>query len=664
MKVLIVDDNIQNSMLLSKVLSSNNHEAIKASNGIEALACINESKPDLIISDIMMPDVDGWTLLRKLKKDEYTKDIPLVFYTCYYVSEKDRELALKLGASRYIIRPLEPQELLKEITDVLGEYEAGLIKSSESLIKTDKEYFKLYSERILRNLEIKVIQLEQEICERKQVEETLRESEARLLMAQKVAHIGNWDWNLQTDKLYWSDENYRIFGLPEDLKPSVETFLGSIHPDDLEFVKRSIDEALHGKPYDIDMRIIRPDKEERFVHVKAQVTFDAKGKPMMMYGIVQDITHEKMAEDKIIQQARFLENIFEALPHPFYVIDADNYTVILANPAARHGGLTASSKCYTITHLRDKPCSCEHICPLDGVKKTKKPVIAEHIHHDKSGNAINVEVHGFPIFDDKGNVIQMIEYCLDITERKKAEKLFVENERLIAADKAKSEFLANMSHEIRTPLNTSIGFSQLLKLGMAGQLNEKQRHYVDSVLTSNQFLLTLINDILDLSKIEAGKIELVPEMMPVHEIVIETISFIKEKASRQNVILKSELDPELEFIKADKQRFKQILFNLLTNAVKFSKEKGGTVTITTKKEGDMASFSVADTGIGIKEENMGKLFQKFEQLESEIGQKYGGTGLGLAITKQLVEMHSGKIRVKSKYGKGSTFIFTLPVEGK
>jgi len=113
------------------------------------------------------------------------------------------------------------------------------------------------------------------------------------------------------------------------------------------------------------------------------------------------------------------------------------FTIKMANPAARQGGLSASSKCYTITHVRDKPCSCEHICPLDGVKKTKKPVIVEHIHYDKNGNTTQVEVHGFPIFDDKGNVIQMIEYCLDITQRKKAEKLFIENERLMAADKAK-----------------------------------------------------------------------------------------------------------------------------------------------------------------------------------------------------------------------------------
>jgi len=266
--------------------------------------------------------------------------------------------------------------------------------------------------------------------------------------------------------------------------------------------------------------------------------------------------------------------------------------------------------------------------------------------------------------DAQGQIIGLRGTAQDITERKKAEETRLENLRLEAADKAKSEFLANMSHELRTPLNSSIGFSELLKQGMAGELSEKQIHYVDNILISNQFLLSLINDILDLSKIEVGKIELVTEKMSTPVTIKETLSLIKEKATKHNVRLKTEFDPELEYIEADKQRFKQILFNLLSNAVKFSKEEGGTVTITAKKEGDMVQISVSDTGIGIKEGNIERLFRKFEQLESGISQKYGGTGLGLAITKQLVELHGGRIWAQSRYGEGSKFTFLLPIEAK
>ncbi len=286
----------------------------------------------------------------------------------------------------------------------------------------------------------------------------------------------------------------------------------------------------------------------------------------------------------------------------------------------------------------------------------------ETVRMRKDGKRIDVSLTISTIKDDAGMIIGYSTIAHDITERKRAEQIRLDNERLAAADKAKSEFLANMSHELRTPLNSSIGFSELLKQGMAGELSEKQKHYVDNILTSSQFLLTLINDILDLSKIEAGKMELAPEKMSVSVTIKDTLSLIKEKASKHNVLLKTEFDPELEFIEADKQRFKQILFNLLSNAVKFSKLEGGTVTITAKKVDENVQISVSDTGIGIKPENLGKLFQKFEQLDKGISEKYGGTGLGLAITKLLVELHGGRILAESKYGEGSTFTFTLPLK--
>ncbi|NJD78939.1 MAG: ATPase, partial [Candidatus Methanoperedens sp.] len=262
------------------------------------------------------------------------------------------------------------------------------------------------------------------------------------------------------------------------------------------------------------------------------------------------------------------------------------------------------------------------------------------------------------------NVVQVIEYSLDITERKEAEKIRLENLRLDLASRTKSEFLANMSHELRTPLNAIIGFCELIKQKVHGGLTEKQERYVDNVLTSGKFLLSLINDILDLSKVEAGKIELAIEKISLPSVINETMNLIKEKASKHNIDLKKEFDPMLDTIEADQQRLKQILFNLLSNAVKFSKEEGGTVTITTKKERDMAKISISDTGIGIREDDITKLFTEFEQLDSGISKKYGGTGLGLAITKKLVELHGGKIMVESKAGEGTTFTFSLPLQEK
>ncbi len=248
-----------------------------------------------------------------------------------------------------------------------------------------------------------------------------------------------------------------------------------------------------------------------------------------------------------------------------------------------------------------------------------------------------------------------------IDSQRQAQKIQLENERLVYTSKAKSEFLANMSHELRTPLNSIIGFSELLKQKTFGELKEKQERHVDNIITSGKFLLNLINDILDLSKVEAGKMELVIEKVPVPEIINESLILIKERAAKHKVILKKELDPHLDIIETDNMRFKQVLFNLLSNAVKFSKPDGGTITITAKKEGDMAKFSVSDTGIGIREDDLSKLFNNFEQLDSGVARHFGGSGLGLAISKKLVELHGGNIWAESKFGEGSTFYFTIPI---
>lgn len=229
------------------------------------------------------------------------------------------------------------------------------------------------------------------------------------------------------------------------------------------------------------------------------------------------------------------------------------------------------------------------------------------------------------------------------------------------ANQVKSEFLSTMSHELRTPLNSILGFSDLLKQKMIGELNEKQEHYIDNIIKSSKHLLDLINDILDLSKVESGKVEMSFEQMSLPVIINDTLELVRATATKHNVVLKKEFDPEIEFIEADKQKFKQIFFNLISNAVKFCKPEGGTITIAAKRHGKMVNISVSDNGIGIKKEDIAKLFNKFQQIDSGASRKFGGTGLGLAISKQLVELHGGKIWAESEYGKGTTFVFQLPL---
>jgi len=381
--------------------------------------------------------------------------------------------------------------------------------------------------------------------------------------------------------------------------------------------------------------------------------------PFLLWLVIK----EKQGEDALLQEKDRLVDVTGYANCGMLLLDNQTRITYANNIAEKWFGpfhQIEGKFCWEIYKINEPEKDCASLEAL----RTGEAAHRDISMHLENGDQKFFYITASPVKDNSGKIRQINEIVIDVTERKKAEETRLENLRLEAADKAKSEFLANMSHELRTPLNSSIGFSEILKQGMAGELSEKQKHYVDNILTSNQFLLALINDILDLSKIEVGKIELVPNKMSVPATIKETLSLIKEKAMKHNVLLETEFDPELEFIEADKQRFKQILFNLLSNAVKFSKEEGGTVTITAKKEGDMAQISVSDTGIGIKEENVGKLFNKFEQLESGISQKYGGTGLGLSITKKLVELHGGKIWAESKFGEGSIFTFLLLIEAK
>ncbi|HEY2988747.1 MAG TPA: HAMP domain-containing sensor histidine kinase, partial [Candidatus Binatia bacterium] len=223
----------------------------------------------------------------------------------------------------------------------------------------------------------------------------------------------------------------------------------------------------------------------------------------------------------------------------------------------------------------------------------------------------------------------------------------------------KSEFLANVSHELRTPLNAIIGFSEVLGEKMFGELNEKQAEYTEDILSSGRHLLSLINDILDLAKIEAGRMELELTTFDLPGAIENALILVRERATRHGIKLDREIDERLGELVGDERKVKQVLLNLLSNAVKFTPE-GGQIRVKAMRGDASAIISVADTGIGIAPGDQEMIFEEFRQVGSNYAQKREGTGLGLSLTKKFVEMHGGKIWVESEIGKGSTFTFTLP----
>jgi len=303
------------------------------------------------------------------------------------------------------------------------------------------------------------------------------------------------------------------------------------------------------------------------------------------------------------------------------------------------------------------------------VLREKKVTNCELTARARDGKETVVSFNATTFYDRDRKLQGVFAAARDVTERKRLDQVLqeknveLESARAVAekTNLAKSDFLANMSHELRTPLNSIIGFSEVLQDQLFGPINEKQQEYVHNILSSGRHLLSLINDILDLSKVETGNMELETSPFLLRELLDSSMMMLKEKALKGGIELHLDLAPEADVcIVADQRKLKQILFNLLSNAVKFTLA-AGTVNLSAVSDGDFIEITVADPGIGIREEDIQKLFKSFTQLESVYTKGFEGTGLGLALTRQLVELHGGRIWVKSEFGTGSRFSFTIPL---
>ncbi|MDR4508213.1 MAG: ammonium transporter [Candidatus Brocadiaceae bacterium] len=259
--------------------------------------------------------------------------------------------------------------------------------------------------------------------------------------------------------------------------------------------------------------------------------------------------------------------------------------------------------------------------------------------------------------------LQDVNALLEKKVREKTGDLQKTNIALEKANRLKSEFLSTMSHELRTPLNAIIGFAEVLRDELVGPINNDQREYVGDIHSSGQHLLNMINSVLDLSKIETGRLEAQFEELCIEDVINDILNIVSDMADKKSISIKKNAPPEIPSVIADKVKLKQILFNLLSNAIKFTSEYGSVCINTTLKD-QYVQFAISDTGIGIKPEDTEKIFEAFCQADSSLARNYEGTGLGLTLTKLLVELHGGKIWVESEgVGKGATFTFTLPLTG-
>jgi PAS domain S-box-containing protein len=467
----------------------------------------------------------------------------------------------------------------------------------------------------------------------------------------------------------WSRASERIFGWTE------AEVLGHPSPVDLQ---------LHPNPEGGQPRSARR-KDGTAVEVDVRIApwYDAEGAPLGTVAIFEDVTQRNAVQRELQEvietrkaDERFRE-LLEAAPDAIIEVDREGTIVLLNRVTEQMFGYSREELLggrveilipndLRGAHVQHRGAYWNH----PSTRNMGSGLKLEGQRND--GSRFPVEISLSPVRSEDGFRVTAI--IRDVSERKRSEdhlhaiqerytqELELRNREIERANRLKSEFLASMSHELRTPMHTIIGFSELLGEELKGPLNSDQKRFVDHIHKDSLHLLDLINDILDLSKIEAGRLELRREVFDAPVAIEEVLASIRPQGSAKSIQIESRLEVSTP-IEADRVRFKQVLFNLLSNAMKFTPE-GGSVVVAGAVRGASLEISVMDTGIGIPSEEHESVFDKFYQVSATTKGVREGTGLGLAITRRLIEAHGGKIWVESEPGKGSTFTFLLPMTAR
>jgi signal transduction histidine kinase/cytochrome c biogenesis protein CcdA len=372
--------------------------------------------------------------------------------------------------------------------------------------------------------------------------------------------------------------------------------------------------------------------------------------------LAREVAQRKQAEEDIRQKNRFLNTVIESLTYPFYVLDADDFTIKIANSAAVTNDGSTRNACYALTRHNDKPClgpSCP--CPLETVVATGQPAIVEQEYRDRTGIVRNVEVHAHPITDTNGKVIQLIEYCLDITDRKRHE---TEREQFIgelAAKNAELErFTYTVSHDLKSPLITIKGFLGYLAKDMKSGNVERAHTDMARIHAAVDKMSQLLEDLLKISRI--GRIVNPPQDVPMEKLLKTALDLLANRIAEKGIIV--DAPAKLPVLYGDASRLGEVIENLLDNAVKFAgNQPHPRVEIQVSEDDRTYTVCLRDNGIGIEHQYREKIFELFERLGNEVE----GTGVGLAIVKRIIDVHGGEIWVESEgLGRGSAFCFTLP----
>lgn len=510
-----------------------------------------------------------------------------------------------------------------------------------------------------------------DISDRKRAEFRLAESERKYRELVENANSIILRWNSDGQITFLNEFGLQFFGYaPEEILG--RHVIGTIVPEresggrDLERLIASIGAA----PEDFEKNVnenVRRDGERVWIAWTNRVSRDDRGAPVEILSVGTDITERRRAEEARRKSEARYRKLFDSAPVGIVLADSSGY-YLDANACL----------CAMLGYSRDEIVgmhSIDVVAPSEKkrIGEVMRQILGAHDHQSewkfqrKDRVIVDTEVHATQLPD--GNVLGVIR---DISERRQAEAERLRRLRAEAADRVKSAFLATMSHELRTPLNSIIGFTGILLQGLAGPLNAEQNKQLDMVRVSARHLLALVNDVLDISKIEAGQLEVARAPFDIGTSINKVVALVAPQAKAKGLALRVDAPANLGQALSDERRFEQILLNLLSNAIKFTDR--GEVALEARIIPDFQSASastpqpavrmrVTDTGVGIKADDLPTLFQPFRQIDSGISRRHEGTGLGLAICRRLTSLMGGEIHAKSRWGVGSAFTATIPLRG-
>lgn len=502
-----------------------------------------------------------------------------------------------------------------------------------------------------------------DVTARKHAEEALAKSEERYSLAQKVAHIGSWDWDIKDGALIWSETIEPMFGFDRGkFKGTYEAFLQSVHPDDRQSVVDSVNACIErGEDYGIDHRIVWPDGTVRWMSETGNVIRNDRGKAVRMLGIVRDVTERKNMENELRERVKELDCLYgisKVLDRRGITLDevlqetADLIASHWQYPRITCARIIMNGNTFTTKNYRETEWRMQNDIRFDGrlIGSIEVGYLEKRPERDEG-----------PFLNEERSLIEAIAERLGkVTERYRIEEEMKKvHEEILRLDKMRSDFTSMVSHELRTPLSSIKEGIDIVLEGIDGPVGEAQRDTLGIAKRNVDRLARMINKVLDFSRLESGKMEMVLEMTDMRELVFDVSQFMKRKAADRGVDLSADVPDTDVVVTCDPDKMRQVLINLIDNAIKFT-ESGGHIRLCLSHPEHSVQIAVEDDGIGIKPEEQAKIFDMFIQIPHQGMWKVGGTGLGLTISQQIIRLHNGTITLTSSPGEGSTFTVTFP----